>query len=97
MTQAHDEIFDESGRQILGDVIRLLATQNADQRRDLAETIRKLSDAHRPVGVSTMDEAIRRTIVSAMFESDGNIAECARILEVERTWLYRKMGELGIR
>ena len=44
-----------------------------------------------------MDEAIRRTIVSALFEAHGNITECARILDVERTWLYRKMNELGIR
>ena len=97
MTQISNDIFDESGRQILGDVLRLLATQSGENRQELAQAIQNFADAHQPDGVSTMDEAIRRAIVAAMFEAEGNVTVCARILEVERTWLYRKMGELGIR
>ncbi|MDX1563791.1 MAG: helix-turn-helix domain-containing protein [Phycisphaeraceae bacterium] len=97
MPEFEEGIFDPPGRQILSDVLSLLVALNTPQRQRLAGEVRRLVDANRGDGVSTMNEAIRRTIVSAMFQAEGNITECARILDVERTWLYRKMNELGIR
>ena len=97
MPEFEEGIFDPPGRQILSDILRLLAVQDRSQRQKLAADVRRLVEANRGDGVSTMDEAVRRAIVAALFEAGGNITECARILDVERTWLYRKMSELGIR
>ncbi len=97
MPEYEEGIFDPPGRQIISDILRLLVVQEPQQREKLASEVRRLVDANLGDGVATMDETIRRAIVSALFESGGNITECARLLDVERTWLYRKMNELRIR
>jgi|GEM_PF-6445320 DNA-binding NtrC family response regulator len=43
------------------------------------------------------DEAMRMRIISALKIAKGDVGEAARILEMGRTTLYRKIAELGLR
>jgi len=43
------------------------------------------------------DEAVRMRIISALKIAKGDVREAARILEMGRTTLYRKIAELGLR
>jgi transcriptional regulator of acetoin/glycerol metabolism len=49
-----------------------------------------------PQSLTSLENAEREAILAALRQADGNIAGAARLLEISRSTLYRKMDRFSI-
>jgi DNA-binding NtrC family response regulator len=66
------------------------------ETRDIPQSLRMALRQERPSARSPLEDAERNTIVAALEEYGGNVAETARRLGIAKATLYRRMSAYGL-